>query len=40
MVVYACYTVQWKLDLVDTDLADNLDLNDTLQKICATIFDF
>ena len=25
--------VQWKLDLADTDLAENLDLKDTLQKI-------
>ena len=24
--------VQWKLDLADTDLAENLDLKDTLQK--------
>ena len=32
--------VQWKLDLADTDLAENLDLKDTLQKIWATIFDF
>ena len=32
--------VQWKLDLADTDLAENLDLNDTLQKIWATIFYF
>ena len=32
--------VQWKLDLADTDLAENLDLKDTLQKIWATIFYF
>ena len=32
--------VQWKLDLADTDLAENLDLKDTLQKIWATNFDF
>ena len=32
--------LQWKLDLVDTDLAENLDLKDSLQKIWATIFDF
>ena len=32
--------VQWKLDLADTDLAENLGLKDTLQKIWATIFDF
>ena len=25
--------VQWKLDLADTDLAENFDLKDTLQKI-------
>ena len=30
--------VQWRLDLTDTDLAENLDLKDTLQKIWATIF--
>ena len=30
--------VQWKLDLADTDFAENLDLKDTLQKIWATIF--
>ena len=29
-----------KLDLADTDLAKNLSLKDTLQKIWATIFDF
>ena len=34
------YVVQWKLDLADTDLAENLDLEDTHQKIWATIFDF
>jgi len=32
--------VQWKLDLADTSLAENLSLKDTLQKIWATIFDF
>ena len=32
--------VQWKLDLADTDLAENLDLKDTLKKIWATIFHF
>ena len=32
--------VQWKLDLADTDLAENLDLKDTVQKIRATIFIF
>ena len=32
--------VQRKLDLADTDLAENLDLKDTPQKIWATIFDF
>ena len=32
--------IQWKLDLADTDLAENLDLKDTLQKIQATIFYF
>ena len=31
--------VQWKLDLADTDVAENLDLKDTHQKIFATIFD-
>ena len=30
----------WKLDLAETDLAENLDLMDTLQEILATIFDF
>ena len=34
------YVVQWKLDLADTDLAENLGLKDTLQKIWGTIFDF
>ena len=29
----------WKLDFADTDLAENLDLKDILQKIWATIFD-
>ena len=32
--------IQWKLDLADTDLAENLDLTDTRQKIWATIFYF
>ena len=32
--------VQWKLDLADTDLAENRDFKDTLQKIGATIFCF
>ena len=32
--------VQWKLDLADTSLAENLSLKDTPQKIWATIFDF
>ena len=32
--------LQWKLDLADTDLAENLDLKDTPQKIWATIFYF
>ena len=32
--------IQWKLDLVDTDLAETLGLKDTLQKFWATIFDF
>ena len=32
--------IQYKLDLADTDLAENLDLKDTPQKIWATIFDF
>ena len=31
--------LHWKLDLADTDLAENLDLKDTLQKISATIID-
>ena len=35
-----CKYRQWKLDLADTNLAENLDLKDTLQKIWATIFDF
>ena len=30
--------VQWKLDLAATDLAENLDLKDTVQKIRATTF--
>ena len=32
--------VQWKLDLADTDLAENLDLKGTPQKIWANIFLF
>ena len=32
--------LQWKLNLADTDLAENLYLKDTPQKIWATIFDF
>ena len=35
--------IQWNLDLANTDLAENLDLKDTFQKIeknRATIFDF
>ena len=31
--------IQWKLNLADTDLAENFDLKDTLQKIWASIFD-
>ena len=34
------YPVQWKLDLADTSLAENLGLKDTLKKIWATVFDF
>ena len=34
------FNIQWKLDLADTDLAENLDLKDTRLKIGATIFDF
>ena len=34
------YKIQRKLDLADTDIAENLDLKDALQKIWATIFDF
>ena len=30
--------IQWKLDLADTSLAENLGLKDTLQKIWATVF--
>ena len=26
------YKIQWKLDLADTDIAENLDLKDSLQK--------
>ena len=32
------FALQWKLDLVDTSLAENLGLKDSLQKIWATIF--
>ena len=32
--------IQWKFDLADTNLAENLGLKDTLQKIWATVFDF
>ena len=32
--------VQWKIDLADTSLAENLSLEDTLQKIWAIVFDF
>ena len=32
--------IQWKLDLADTSLAENLGLKKTLQKIWATVFDF
>ena len=32
--------VQWKLDLADTDLAENLGLKDTLQKIWAKEWNF
>ena len=38
--LFSLSKIQWKLDLADTDLAENLDLKDTLQKIWATIFDF
>ena len=31
--VHGRVEIQWKLDLADTDLAENLDLKDTLQKI-------
>ena len=31
--------IQWKLDLADTYLAENLDLKDTPQKIWATLSD-
>ena len=34
------YYLQWKLDLADADLVENLDLKDTLYKIWVTIFDF
>ena len=37
-VLEAKEQVQLKLDFTDTDLAENLDLKDTLQKILATIF--
>ena len=33
-------SIQWKLDLAGTDLAENLVLKDTLQKIWGTVFDF
>ena len=33
-------TVQWKLGLADSSLAENLFLKDNFQKILATIFDF
>ena len=36
----AIWHLQCKFDLADTDLAENLNLKDTLQKIWATIFDF
>ena len=32
--------LHWKLDLADTDLAENLGLKDTLQEIWATFFNF
>ena len=32
--------VQWMLDLANIDLAENLGLKDTLQKIWPTVFDF
>jgi len=35
-----CNLLQWKLDLADTDFAENLDLKDILQKILATICVF
>ena len=34
------FKIQWKLDLADTSLAENLGLKDTLQKIWAAVFDF
>ena len=40
LILWNTFSVQWKLDLADTDLAENLDLKDTPQKIWATIFDF
>ena len=33
-------SLQWKLDLADTSLAENLGLKDTLHKIWAIIFYF
>ena len=32
--------VQWKLDLANTDVAENLYLKDTLQKTWLTNFNF
>ena len=32
--------IHWKLDLADTDLAENLGLMDNLQKIWVAIFNF
>ena len=37
---WAGLVLQWKLDLADNNLAENLDLKDTLQKIWATFFGF
>ena len=39
-MVFSFISVQWELDLTDTDLAENLDLKDTLKKIWVTNFDF
>ena len=36
---YKC-KMQWKIDLADTDLSENLDLKDIPLEIWATIFDF